>query len=73
MAKFGITKELSAVHMIVIYMSVPIIVWAVSLAVGWQTFKPLQIVGFLLIVVGNLIFNDLLIGTSVKKIVFEIT
>ena len=53
--------------MIVIYMSVPLPVWAVSLAVEWQTFRPLQIVGFLLIVVGNLIFNDILIGTFVNK------
>ena len=53
--------------MIIIYMSVPIIVWAVSLGLDWQTFEPLQIVGFLLIVVGNLIFNDILIGTFVNK------
>ena len=53
--------------MIVIYTSVPILVWAVSLGVGWQTFEPLQIVGFLLIVVGNLIFNDVVIGTFVNR------
>ena len=53
--------------MIVIYASVPILVWGVSLAVEWQTFEPLQIVGFLLIVIGNLLFNDVLIGIVLKE------
>ena len=48
--------------MIVIATSVPILVWAVSLGLEWQAFDPLQFLGFLLIVVGNLIFNDILIG-----------
>ena len=41
-----------------------VIVWAISLAVGWQTFQPLQIVGFLVMCLGVLIFNDILLGWS---------
>ena len=36
--------------------------WALSLAVGWQHFQPFQIVGFLVMCLGVLIFNDVLIG-----------
>ena len=41
-----------------------VIVWAISLAVGWQSFQPLQIVGFLIMSLGVLIFNDILLGKS---------
>lgn len=30
-----------------------IIIWAVSLALSWQAFYPLQIVGFILLVIGK--------------------
>ena len=39
-----------------------VIVWAISLAVGWQSFQPLQIVGFLIMSLGVLVFNDILLG-----------
>ena len=42
-----------------------VIVWAISLAVGWQSFQPLQIVGFLIMSLGVLIFNDILLGETV--------
>jgi hypothetical protein len=31
-----------------------LIIWAVSLALQWQEFYPLQIVGFVLLVIGEL-------------------
>ena len=34
----------------------------VSLGLGWQAFEPLQIVGFVLVVLGNLILKDILTG-----------
>jgi len=33
-----------------------LIIWAVSLALQWQKFYPLQIVGFVLLVIGELLF-----------------
>ena len=48
--------------MFVVDASVPTLVWVVSLGLEWQAFEPLQIVGFVLIVLGNLIFKDILIG-----------
>ena len=62
LAKYGITKEPSAVHLFVLDTSVPTLVWVVSVGLGWQAFEPLQIVGFVLIVLGNLILKDILTG-----------
>ena len=44
-----------------------VIVWAISLAVGWQHFQPLQIVGFLIMSLGVFIFNDILLGKSARE------
>ena len=57
-----VMKRLSAVHVVVINNSRSLLVWAISLAASWQTFQGLQIVGFLFIVLGVLVFNDILFG-----------
>ena len=59
-----ITKKLSAVHRIVIGQLRAIFVWAVSISAPAfnEEFQPLQIVGFLIISLGVLVFNDILIG-----------
>jgi drug/metabolite transporter (DMT)-like permease len=67
-AGITITLKLSAVHRIVIDSGRAIIIWALSLAIGWQKFIWLQILGFLVMCVGVLIFNDILIGPGVRKL-----
>ena len=67
-----ITQKLSAVHRLVIDSGRPIFVWAISMALGWQHFQPLQIVGFILMVLGVLIFNDILIGKILLKSIFRL-
>ena len=59
-----ITKKLSAVHGIVIGQLRAILVWAVSISAPAfnEEFQPLQIVGFLIICLGVLVFYDILIG-----------
>ena len=57
-----VMRRLSAVHVVVFNTSRSVIVWAISLALSWQTFQVLQIVGFLFIVLGVMVFNDILIG-----------
>ena len=57
-----VMRRLSAVHVVVFNTSMSVIVWAVSLALSWQTFQVLQIVGFLFILLGVMVFNDILIG-----------
>ena len=39
-----------------------LVIWGVSLGVGWQSFHFLQLVGFAILVVGMCIYNDLVIG-----------
>ena len=63
----SITRKLSAVHRLVLDSGRSIIVWAVSMILGWQQFQILQIVGFILMITGVLIFNNILIG-KVEKI-----
>ena len=71
LAGFEIMRQLSAVHVVVFNTSRSIIVWLFSLAVSWQTFQVLQIVGFLVIVFGVLVFNDVLMKSKTLSIVFE--
>lgn len=52
-AGISVTKELSATTRMVLDNGRTIIIWAVTLAIGWQTFHVLQIVGFLLLVIGK--------------------
>ena len=76
-AGINVTRKLSAVHRstskmfpnlhrslfrLVINSGRSVIVWAISLAIGWQCFQPLQILGFLIMSLGVLIFNDIIIG-----------
>lgn len=51
-AGISVTKELSATTRMVLDSGRTLIIWIVSLALMWQKFYPLQIVGFLLLVIG---------------------
>ena len=64
LAGFEIMRQFSAVHVVVFNTSRSIIVWLFSLAVSWQTFQVLQIVGFLVIVFGVMVFNDVFIKSK---------
>ena len=61
-AGITITSKLSAIHRIVMDTGRSVFVWAISLALGWQSFMWLQILGFLVMTAGVFIFNDILIG-----------
>ena len=58
----NITRKVSAVFRIVFGSLRSLLVWAVTLILGWQKFLYLQLIGFLIITVGVLIFNDILFG-----------
>jgi len=59
---FGIsvTKYLSATHRTTIDASRVVLVWIVSLVVHWEVFQWLQLVGFLILVLGTSIFNEII-------------
>ncbi|CAF1124850.1 unnamed protein product [Adineta ricciae] len=56
-AGISVTKELSSTTRMVLDSGRTLIIWAVSLALSWQKFYPLQIVGFVLLVIGMGIYN----------------
>ncbi|KAL1974027.1 hypothetical protein VTN31DRAFT_5587 [Thermomyces dupontii] len=58
---FGIsvTRAVSATSRSTIDTSRTLFIWLVSLALGWETFKWLQVVGFAILVYGTFLFNDI--------------
>ncbi|KAL7020401.1 hypothetical protein ACKWTF_011513 [Chironomus riparius] len=54
-----LTKELSAITRMVFDALRIIIVWAFSVALSWQEYNSIQIAGFLMVIIGNCIFNDI--------------
>ncbi len=55
-AGISVTKELSSTTRMVLDSGRTLVIWAVSLALKWQKFYPLQIVGFVLLVIGKFNF-----------------
>ncbi|KAF9580982.1 hypothetical protein BGW38_002162 [Lunasporangiospora selenospora] len=56
---FGIsvTKTICATSRSTIDSCRTLFIWAISLYLGWESFKPLQVLGFLLLVYGTFVFN----------------
>lgn len=55
----SITRNVSATARSIIDTCRTLFIWIVSLGLGWETFKWLQIVGFALLVYGTFLFNDI--------------
>ena len=53
-----VTRSLSATHRTSIDAFRTLLIWIVGLALGWENFKWLQLLGFSGLVFGNLLFND---------------
>lgn len=56
-AGISVTKELSSTTRMVLDSGRTLVIWAISLALSWQKFYPLQILGFLLLVAGMGTYN----------------
>jgi len=58
---FGIsvTQQLSAAHRMVLDSVRTLVVWDASLAIGWEEFHWLQLVGFFVLTMGTCIYNDI--------------
>ncbi|XP_036080613.1 solute carrier family 35 member F6 isoform X2 [Rousettus aegyptiacus] len=55
----SVTKELSATTRMVLDSLRTIVIWALSLALGWEAFHALQILGFLILLTGTALYNGL--------------
>lgn len=55
----AVTKSISATARSVIDTCRSIGIWAFSLAIGWEQFSSLQLIGFLILVAGTFLFNQI--------------
>jgi hypothetical protein len=55
----SVTRTVSATSRSTIDTCRTLFIWIVSLGLGWETFKWLQIVGFASLVYGTFLFNDI--------------
>ena len=62
------TKELTATTRMVLDSVRTLVIWAVSMAIGWQNFFVLQLGGFVILLVGMMLYNDIIIlpGVTTK-------
>src|ERR1700689_3609547 len=58
---FGIsvTKTMSATTRMVLDSMRTFAIWGISLAIGWQDFQYLQIIGFIILLLGTCIYNKI--------------
>jgi drug/metabolite transporter (DMT)-like permease len=56
-----VTQQASAVARSTIDVSRTILIWAVELAVGWNSFNALQLAGFVVLAMGTLLYNRLVV------------
>ena len=65
-AGLTVTKTMNATTRMVLDTLRSIIIWVISLGVGWQQFEPLQPVGYVILFVGIWIYYDLIIMPTVR-------
>merc|ERR550514_746275 len=56
-----VTQQASATARSTIDVSRTILIWAVELALGWNSFSWLQLAGFVLVALGTMIYNRLIV------------
>ena len=61
-AGISVTKEMSATTRMVLDSIRTLVIWGVSMAIGWQKFEYLQLIGFIVLITGMCIYNDIVIG-----------
>lgn len=63
-----VTRSLSATHRSTIDTFRTILIWAVGLGSGWESFKWLQLIGFMGLVFGNLLFNEVVRPPTLRSV-----
>ena len=58
-AGLSVTKEMSATTRMVLDSLRTLVIWVVSLALGWETFHGLQVLGFVVLLTGTMLYNGL--------------
>ncbi|XP_062505776.1 solute carrier family 35 member F6-like [Corticium candelabrum] len=63
-----VTKEMNATTCMVLDSVRTLFIWIMSLSIRWESFQPLQPVGYVLLVCGTFIYHNLVFGPLWKKI-----
>jgi len=71
-AGISVTKELSATTRMVLDSVRTLVIWMVSIGVGWQQFFALQLAGFCILVTGMCLYNDIIILPVVRVIAIKL-
>lgn len=66
-AGISVTKEISATTRTVLDSVRTLIIWLFSLAIGWEKFAYLQLIGFVLLVIGMFVYNDVIFRPMLIK------
>lgn len=67
-AGISVTKELSATTRMVLDSLRTFFIWGISVALGWQNFYPLQILGFVSLLFGMCLYNNIVFPQLWQKI-----
>merc|ERR1712241_509130 len=67
-AGISVTKEMSATTRMVLDSVRTLVIWGVSLGLGWQHFFFLQLIGFCILITGMMLYNDIVILPTIKLI-----
>ena len=63
----SVTKEMSATTRMVLDSVRTLTIWAYGLGVGWETFAGLQVGGFVLLILGTFVYNNLLVVPLMRR------
>lgn len=67
----SITKYANATTRMVMDSIRTIVIWGVDLIIGWEKFQYLQIIGFILLILGTLLYNQVLPGFILHGFVYK--
>lgn len=67
-AGISVTKEISATTRMVLDSVRTLVIWVFSMAIGWQVFQPLTLSGFIFLLFGMCLYNDILICQTYRRI-----
>lgn len=69
-AGISVTKELSATTRMILDSVRTLVIWSISLILGWQIFHYLQVFGFGFLIIGMCLYNDVIIPQLTRKCLF---
>lgn len=67
-AGISVTKEISATTRMVLDSVRTLVIWLFSLAIGWQEFHYLQVIGFVSLMFGMCVYNNIIVMNPIRAI-----